>query len=267
MSETSTVRIGKVRGAQLPQEYELSQFIAHVDNRLPSWNISTHACEWQGVSCNSDLRVTKINWNSWGLGHSLGEVHWENPQGNELTYNSKNTVPAGPLRWDCLPYTILFCEVSGQKFTGTLPLDLLPRELTSLRASNNDFTGELNLTHLPSSLEELQLDSNAFEGCVNLAHFPSKLRIVNLSSNTFSGPIDLSCLPESLENLDLADNKFDGLVEFDEISSKLEFLNLNGNEKLYGEIDECVFLERGQNVKTKNTRIFLKKPFGLYHLI
>ena len=55
-------RPGKIRGALLPQEYELQRLISDVMSPDPSWKTSTAACDWAGVTCNEQGEVTEIDW-------------------------------------------------------------------------------------------------------------------------------------------------------------------------------------------------------------
>ena len=66
-----TTKAHRVRGANLPQEYELARFVQNISNLDPSWNTSTHACDWKGVNCDAELHVSKIMWMFMGLSGSL----------------------------------------------------------------------------------------------------------------------------------------------------------------------------------------------------
>ena len=54
-------RTAKVRGAKLPQEYELVGFVENIENPHLSWNTSIPACQWNGIECNHEGRVTRID--------------------------------------------------------------------------------------------------------------------------------------------------------------------------------------------------------------
>ena len=60
-------RGAKVRGAVLSAEIELTRFISNITNTHVSWSENIDGCTWNGVKCDSDLRVTTLDWNSLAL--------------------------------------------------------------------------------------------------------------------------------------------------------------------------------------------------------
>ena len=67
----------KVRGAELPQEYDLARFIGHTQNTDPSWTTSTLACNWRDVECDDGMHVTDLNWKR--PGEIAGTLQWNCP--------------------------------------------------------------------------------------------------------------------------------------------------------------------------------------------
>ena len=166
-------RPAKVRGASLPQEYELHNFVEKLKHCLPQWNTTYPACEWPLVKCNPHGKLDTLNW-SW--------VELE-----------------GPPSWVHVPHTLRFIDLSLNKLTGTLPLDLMPPEIITLDLHQNQFTGELQLDKLPLSMKELKLDKNAFDGWVSFSKLPIGLQVLSLTGNrNLSGNVVIDELPPSL---------------------------------------------------------------------
>ena len=139
----------KVRGANLPQEYELARFIENITNPHATWTSSTPACEWQNVFCQDDTYVVVLEWDCLRL--------------------------SGSVQWMWLPKTVLSCDFSGNNLSGTIPFEVLPQGLASLNVGSNKFFGVLDLSHIVSELDKLYLGDNKFQGCVDLTHLPETL--------------------------------------------------------------------------------------------
>ena len=233
LNGTQSTRKGKIRGANLPQEYELAQAIQDIDSHVPqpSWKTITPACLWKGVICDDRETVYKIQWCYFDL--------------------------SGSMRWNRLPRTLKSLDLSANKLTGTLPCDVLPPQLLNLCLFKNELNGELDFTHLPGTLIEIWLADNKFEGCIDLSSLPdlrtlriqrnnlsgevclhslpSTLEDLNLSGNRFTGALDLQHLPPNLKELQCDHNSFSGLVSFDRLPLSLTKLHLQECAELHGE--------------------------------
>mmetsp|Transcript_18743 Transcript_18743/g.25890 ORF Transcript_18743/g.25890 Transcript_18743/m.25890 type:complete len:280 (+) Transcript_18743:48-887(+) len=230
------VRIGRVGGSNLPQEYELARFVELVENPHPTWNVSTPACEWKGVTCEDGLHVTKIDW------ENVAEL-------NSLS---------GSIQWEWLPQKILVVDVAKQKLSGNVPLKTLPSKLRVLNLVLNQFSGGLDLQFLPNTLEKVWVDYNNFQdgvdltqlsqsllaltlssnklsGHVDLVSLPSGMTCLNLSRNLFTGPVQLRRLPATLKALYLNNNHFTGLARLDNLPESLEVLWMHDNDELASE--------------------------------
>ena len=228
----------KVRGANLPQEYELERVVRNIENPHRSWNASTSACEWNGVTCDQDMHVEDIHWSFKDL--SLFEFH-------ECSFG-----------FEFLPQTIRSLDIGRNELSGPVQLDLLPSNLNILKIGHNKFDGGLDLTRLPCTLEHANFNKNRFEGNVDLTLLPPSLRefssntlsgdivldvlpqimtVLVLHDNKFTGNLDLQHLPVSLEVLSCKNNCFSGLVQFDNLPPRLETLALHGNSELHGIVD------------------------------
>ena len=231
-------RTAKVRGAKIPQEYELAGFVENIENPHLSWNTSIPACQWNGMNCNLDGYVTGIDWSRLGY--------------------------EGLLRWERLPHTVIKILLYANQLSGILPFNVFPSELSYLNLKSNLFRGQLEFSQLPHRLGEIYLDQNMFEGGVDLCHLPLRLtslsiysmnsveklfgdvelhclpqtiRFLDLSRNRFSGTLDLQHLPPSLAYFSCEDNCFKGLVQLCNLPPGIRLLILNKNAELYGEVD------------------------------
>ena len=226
-------RPGKVRGANLPQEYELMRLIAGLQHPHAAWNTSTPACEWPGVMCKEQT-IIQIDWGHRSL--------------------------FGSMQWECLPKSLEKMKANSARLNGTLPLDMMPPNLVLLYLFTNELSGELDLRHLPTSMRKLCVGDNKFEGEVDLtqlppnfavltlqmnelsgeiclSEFPQTLRILYIGNNEFTGALDLSHLPPLLEELDAQYTEFEGTVLLDSLPKSLDTLNLDGCA-VCGEIKE-----------------------------
>ena len=246
------IRPGKIRGANLPQEYELTRLTCEIANPPSSWNTSTKASDWMGVSCDENSRVTRINWSYMDL--------------------------IGTLQWDYLCSTLQEFQVWQNGFSGNVPLNKLPAEMTKLEISCNAFSGELDFSHLPEKMDTIILTQNNFEGCVDLtrlpealtffninennfsrsvclSNLPSNLRLLGLARNHFTGPLDLQHLPPSLQVFEGHGNLFSGIVLLDCLPEGLRKLTLEENTKLVGEIDKDVIPTSLRHIRVDGTQI------------
>ena len=211
VSISRRARPSKVRGAMLPQEYELVRLFADVKKPDSSWNVNTPACEWYGIKWENrySTQVYKINLKWFRAG---GELH--------LTY---------------LPYTVTYFCGATNDFTGTVCLDSLPPSLEYLNLATNHFTGPVNLTSLPQSLLYLYLEENNFSGDICLSQLPRRISHICLNNNTLTGKLELQHLPPTLHYLGLSANLFRGYLNFDSLHGILS-LYLDNNEALHGEL-------------------------------
>ena len=215
-SAEKRLHLGRVSDHRFPDEVSLERFLQHVTgDRDETWSSAYPACQWRGVTCNREGKVTGINWNTEKL---QGTLHWEN-----------------------LPSTVeyLYLQSSSDKQSllgGTLDLSVLPRGLKTIDLTENNFYGPLDLTALPSHLEQADFSLNNFSGSLDLTRLPSTLKWIELSFNSFSGPVDLTKLPEEMFNLNLSHNQLSGAISLTKLPNKLYQLSLNNNQ-LTGVVD------------------------------
>ena len=158
-------------------------------------------CNWQYVSCDSDLNVRVINWS---------EVR-----------------KSGDFAFHMLPPNLEDLDVQGQSFaftklSGTLETSSLPRSLVTMNLSVNSFTGSVDLSTLPSTMVGLQLQHNKFSGELDLKAFPPKMAVADLGYNSFRGSVNLTALPSSLRVLSLHCNAFEGEFNAADVPDELQ---------------------------------------------
>ena len=245
-------RPGKVRGAKLPQEYELAQFIQDTMNPVASWDTSIPACNWNHVFCNAELQVTKI---SWGYLSLSGSLKWQYlcHTVREVTLWRNRLTGTVPL--DVLPLQMIYLDIENNKFSGELDLSHSPCGMEALLLTENKFRGYLDLTHLPSTMTRLQIAHNQLCGEVGFTHLPDEMEHLNLSQNLFTGPLDLQRLPPAIRFFRCHNNRFSGLVKFDRLPEHLVELDLVNNAKLYGDVDKALLPKNLKHVLVSGTNI------------
>ena len=191
------------------------------------------ACKWEGVQCDDDQNVTKIDFHLVSLGGSISLDHLP-PHLKDLNisvwvYNAQKLVLYGTLDAAALPRNMTSLNVMSNKFTSTIDFVRFPPTMTDLRLALNEFSGTVQLTALPASLAVLRLDSNNFEGTLDFSALPPDLSYCSLESNHFTGTVDLTSLPEKLADLDLKGNQLEGTVDLSKIPKAMRLLNLRKN--------------------------------------
>ena len=226
-------RPGRIRGANVPQEYELANFIKDVSNTDPSWNTNTPACEWNHVICDKGDNVSQLRWGKCALNGII-----------VLKY---------------LPCSVLQILVSNNQLTGELSLSELPPQTMDANFAHNIFTGSIDFTCLPKTLLHLYLTANKLSGIADLSHLPPEFVTLAIGCNAFAGTPDLRCLPPTLYNLMLHKNQFEGWVQLDTLPSGLRGLMLDHNENLRGELKKSLMPQTLHilSVDTRNTKIIV----------
>ena len=164
-------------------------------------------CEWLGIQCNDDQRITQIGIISKCVSGSL-----------ELCYLPPKVNLLG------------ICSWGESKLTGSVGLTQLPEEMTELFLEENQLTGEIDLTHLPKGMRKLSLEKNQLTGEINLAHLPDGMNALDLSSNQLFGEIDLTHLPVGMDELFLNNNLLTGSLVIKKLPQGMKMINVRGNQ-------------------------------------
>ena len=165
-------KAGKIRGMQLPLEYDLERMVSNIENPLPSWNASVPAHKWKGVICSGDAI---------------------------LKFEAESKLLRGTLSWSTLPRSLTRLSVYSNKLSGDIELENLPPKLSSLNASYNRFTGNVDLCNLPVTLNALILSENELYGHVTFTNLPSVIVSLSLRNNVeLTGTVHLHLLPISI---------------------------------------------------------------------
>ena len=251
---------GRIRGAALPQEYDLARFVENLEGLHPTWRTNVTACEWAGVTCNEMDEVKTIKWGSTSGYFSLvhgeirGSVAWKYLPVTLTSLNIDGDKLRGEVVPKLIPTKLKTLSFSHNQFFGVLEMHFLPSSLEELYADHNELTGNINLTDLPPNLEELWLEENNFEGGVDLCHLPTKLLVLDFSCNHLSGTLDFRSLPDSLAELYAHDNEFESLVNVEYLSSAVRYCWVKNNRSLRGRVRE-IELPLGISFEMENTQI------------
>ena len=251
-------RPGKVRGSNLPQEYELSQFVANIENPYPSWNTSTPACEWKGAWCDTEQKVRYINWHSF-IGQQLrGSLQWNYFVFTLHEFRAPYNKLTGNVRLDMLPSKFVEFSIPSNLFTGGLELCDLPESLEEVQLYRNDFQGSIDMSCLGKNIRTLKVSRNDLSGEIDFTSLPSCIDFISLSHNRFTGPLNLQHLPSSLRYLKCGHNLFSGLVEFHSLPPGLEIISLRDNSALYGDVNDSDLPGTLYSIKVDGTNIMAK---------
>ena len=227
----SRSRLGKARAA-LPQEYHLAQFLQDISNKHLSWNTETPACKWDGVLCEDDLKIKRIQWWGRALRGIPRWVYFSNVLSERVWFNRNQLM-------------------------GQLPLELFPPKLKKFSAPRNLFNGTLNLREVHENLEELTLIGCNFQGAIALHELSFGLVSLDLSRNGFSGGLNLGSVWDQSRILKLSGNNFSGPVDLLHLPYYI-VLSLHNNPNLSGEYDPARFYNwiscRGTQIKTLPSR-------------
>ena len=231
------VRPSKVQRVNLPQEYDLARFIEDIENPDPSWNTSTPACAWKGVTCEG-IHVWKIIWNRYKLS---GSVHWNWIPQSLQQFRVWENMLTGAVNFNALPPQLSYLNLIQNFFTDIAHLEHLPVNIEYLYLRSNRFEGNVELCALPPTLLELDLSDNKFSGGIHLNKLPLSLKHLNIASNRFSGTPDLQHLPPLMESLYMENNQFSGLIHIRYLPERLYVLHLQNNAEIHGEVEVSVF--------------------------
>ncbi|CAN0907875.1 Probable LRR receptor-like serine/threonine-protein kinase At3g47570 [Linum grandiflorum] len=234
------------------------------DGILASWNDSLHFCNWLGITCNTQQRVTSLSLSSCNLAGTLSP-HISNftfLQTLNLTTNSfTGQIPPNLTR--CFELRTVLVEHNS--IEGTIPEDIgLLSKLTRFRMGSNNLTGQLpasigNLSQLvefavaynnlnSSSLTVMTLIYNQFHGRIpeDIGLTVPNLRGYYISRNWMTGPIPQSfCNASKLYEINMNQNSLTGSIPtcfgilsgfmYLNVLSNLQGLFFNGN-RLSGHI-------------------------------
>ena len=163
----------KIRGTDLPIEYDLARLVRGIENPRKSWTTECPGCLWEGVKCDKNETVTDIRW----------------------TYNTL----CGSLDLGYLPSQLKAFRAFHNKLSGDFPFDVLPKTLETLLIQENNFHGTFNSYDLPPLLEVLNIEKNRFSGYVDFFALPASLRFAYISGNEMlQGKLDVIDLPKDI---------------------------------------------------------------------
>ncbi|KAK6120239.1 hypothetical protein DH2020_045930 [Rehmannia glutinosa] len=181
-----------------------------LSTKLVQWNESTDYCQWSGVKCDINSRVSGLDLSSesisGGINDSTSSIfRFVHLQSLNLAQNSFDSIelPLGFGNFSQLRYL----NLSNSGFTGQIPsdfsdltrlvvLDLSSTFYSSLVLENPNLE---KLIHNFTRLRELYLDgvnitAKGYDWCNAISSSLPNLRVLSLSSSYLTGPFDSSLL-------------------------------------------------------------------------
>ena len=159
--------------------------------------INLDCCDssWTRVTCNSNQRVTAIEWNYLNLNGKLNVSAIPSTTkifsvANNLLKGSVSSIPSGLTKFD----------IGANSFTGSIPE--LPVNMLTLDVVENNLNGSIST--LNNKLQYLFIYSNMLDG--TLPMLPSTLIGIYCYNNLFYGQVPL--FPQSLKYLYLGSSTF-----------------------------------------------------------
>ncbi|KAL4354427.1 hypothetical protein GQ457_06G005950 [Hibiscus cannabinus] len=206
--------------------------------KLMKWNLGTDCCSWDGIACDTDGRVIRLDLDNQFLS---GEINNSNSL-FRLQHLRHLDLADNKQLWGQLPETLekfphlIYLDFSSNSFSGPLPSFTSLRNLEKLFLSDNQLNGSIfstNWSSLPN-LEILDLRRNSFSGAVPPTLFQSEsLKEIFLAENQFSGGFGefKGELSSVLEVIDLSHNRLQG--QFPMFVSEIQglhYLSLSWNK-------------------------------------
>ncbi|KAF6174934.1 hypothetical protein GIB67_026422 [Kingdonia uniflora] len=226
-----------------------------------NWSLSgLDCCQWEGISCNQDGRVTHLSLPLKGL---KGRI---SPSLGNLTYLTHLNLSNNHIWGTTGVLTTLdqleILDVSSNDLNGHFEISSL--SLTMLNISNNIFSGIIPISSIclnSKLLACLDLSCNNFEGEIptGLANC-SKLEVFRAGNNNLSGslPDDLYDVI-SLQEISLPGNRISGIIRGDRI---VRLANLTILELCRNELSGVIPLEIGNLTKLRSLTIYSNNLAG-----
>ncbi|KAM7471930.1 hypothetical protein LguiA_010113 [Lonicera macranthoides] len=212
-----------------------------------NWLPSADCCDWEGVQCDVNDRVTRLWLPTRGLRGFISPSFSNLARLSQL--NLSHNCLSGPLPdsfFASFP-TLQIIDLSFNSLSGPLPIsDTLPSTLQALDLSSNSFNGSIQSSFLRHAvnLQTFNISNNTFTGAIpssSICTNSPSLKILDFSFNAFQGPIGQgfgAC--EKLEVLRAGFNFLSGSLPDDIYSARaLQEIFLPAN-KLTGPIGESI---------------------------
>ncbi|CAK9229256.1 unnamed protein product [Sphagnum troendelagicum] len=242
---------GRAQYLTVADQQHLTMFLENVspDPSALGFNSSVPACEWPGIVCSQQQRISSVTINGKGLKGTI-------PPGTlgmlsslkvlDLVNNSlMGEIPSDIGNLTSLTFLIL----AYNNLNGSIPSSIGSLgQLKLLDLSFNELVGEIPVSFNKLwSLQLLNLKENHLSGSLPLLQSSWDLEVLDVSSNLLIGGIPPQVLNfcVRLQVLNLSNNGLSGNVPFEITKLNLEFLDLSYNN-LWGslppEIGNCTQL-------------------------
>ena len=186
-----------------PDQTAMVQFVSPVlgpcGGRFPfAQNTSIDVCSWQGITCNSDQRVTEIQFSN-----------------NDYYYECSGTAAINTMLLPPMTKILVLTfdddwYDDNLHYTGTLSF-AAGSLLEKIVVPQNQFT-YIDLTNLPANLIWLDVSQNAIAAPATLTSIPSTIMYFHIHQNRFTGTLDLTKLPPMLTTFSAYENMIDSVI-------------------------------------------------------
>ncbi|KAK2969981.1 hypothetical protein RJ640_008321 [Escallonia rubra] len=238
----------------------LLSFSLNFSSASLNWSTSQDCCQWKGIGCDAQNRVTRLWLPSFGLSGGIPPSivnltrlsqlnlshNWLSdplPNGFFASLNRLQIVDlsynrlSGPLPPSgSLPVTVQTLNLSSNHFEGTIQSSFLQQalNLVSFNTSNNSFTGQIpsSICSNSPSLVLLDFSFNEFDSQLPQGFGDcSKLEHLRAGFNNLSGPLpDDIYSAGSLQEISMPGNKLYGPIGEGVVNlTSLRILELQGN--------------------------------------
>lgn len=214
------------------------------------WGSGVHECEWDYITCESNMTVGKLNLLQRGLTGSLEAemVHLSQLTSLDLGRNKMSIGSFPELLFQMTKLRFLYLDSVGLE--GTIPSEIAKlNKLEQLYLSANSFSGSLpSEMQALTSMESFQTNTNNLEGDIfNIVGGWPVLKNLDFGNNDFVGTIPTN-LPSSLVSLRLDRNSVGGslpteLGTLTNLKSVIVTQNFRLGGALPSELGRCSSLE------------------------
>ena len=203
---TDNPHLGRFDYASLTDQMRMEMVVADFSEEVKKLyqdenGLFIDVCEWQGVTCDWDSNVIRI----------------------------QSSGARGPIALEFIPPKVTELYMNMASLSGTLSTSALPKGMECFEVGSNDFEGTVDFTTLPENMEELCLYRNTFTGSAALNRLPQGFRKLWIQANNFSGSLHLKNLPPNFVYLDASSNEFNGEFCVENIPMSLSRIRACGN--------------------------------------
>ena len=119
-------------------------------------------CTWEGVNCENEANITRIQWCSWNV-TLTGSIDFRRIPRHTEFLNLYEQALTGTVDATGFPESLTVFALQECAFSGTIDLGHLPQGMQVFGVYNNRITAVQNVCNLPFSLEQLFVEEPSIE--------------------------------------------------------------------------------------------------------